>query len=74
MCVHLGKQQGNAATDLIRYRTEKVMSDKNAELIGAVVVELQAPKPDGVRYLRCALRTTPLAIWSRPRLMTVQPR
>jgi hypothetical protein len=74
ICVHLGKQQGNAATDLIRYRTKTVMSDKTAELIGAVVVELRAPKPDGVRYLRCAWRTTALAMSLRPRLMTVQPR
>jgi hypothetical protein len=31
------------------------MSDKNAELISAVFAELQAAKPDGVRYLSLRL-------------------
>jgi hypothetical protein len=31
------------------------MSDKNAELIGAVFAELQAARPDGVRYLALRL-------------------
>ena len=40
---------------LIRYRTRPDMADKNAELIAAVFAELDAAKPDGVRYLALRL-------------------
>ena len=40
---------------LIRYKTRPEMSDKNAELISAVFAELEAAKPDGVRYLSLRL-------------------
>lgn len=40
---------------LIRYKTKPEMSDKNATLIAGVFAELQAAKPDGVRYLSLRL-------------------
>ena len=40
---------------LISYRTKPEMSDKNAELVSAVYAELQAAKPDGIRYLTLRL-------------------
>jgi hypothetical protein len=40
---------------LIRYRARPDMADKNAELIAAVFAELQAAKPDGIRYLSLRL-------------------
>jgi hypothetical protein len=40
---------------LIRYRTKPDMADKNAALIAAVFAELDAAKPDGVRYLSLRL-------------------
>jgi hypothetical protein len=36
---------------LIRYKTKPEMADTNAALIAAVFAELQASRPDGVRYL-----------------------
>jgi hypothetical protein len=40
---------------LIRYKTKPELADKNAELIAAVFEELQATKPEGVRYLSLRL-------------------
>jgi RNA polymerase sigma-70 factor, ECF subfamily len=40
---------------LIRYKTKPEASDRNAELISAVFAELEAAKPDGVRYLSLRL-------------------
>jgi hypothetical protein len=40
---------------LIRYRTKPEMTDQNAALIAAVFAELNAAKPDGVRYLSLRL-------------------
>jgi len=40
---------------LISYRTKQEASDKNAELVSAVYAELQAAKPDGIRYLTLRL-------------------
>lgn len=40
---------------LIRYKTKPELADKNAELIAAVFAELQAAKPEGVRYLSLRL-------------------
>jgi hypothetical protein len=40
---------------LIRYRTRPEMADRNAELISSVFAELQAAKPDGIRYLSLRL-------------------
>ena len=40
---------------LIRYRTRPETSDTNAALISAVFAELEAAKPDGLRYLSLRL-------------------
>ena len=40
---------------LIRYRTRPETSDSNAALISAVFAELEAAKPDGLRYLSLRL-------------------
>jgi hypothetical protein len=40
---------------LIRYKTRPEASDRNAELISAVFAELEAARPDGVRYLSLRL-------------------
>jgi hypothetical protein len=40
---------------LIRYKTKPELADKNAELIAAVFEELNAAKPQGVRYLSLRL-------------------
>jgi hypothetical protein len=40
---------------LIRYKTRPDASDTNAALISAVFAELEAAKPDGVRYLSLRL-------------------
>src|SRR4051812_14501529 len=40
---------------LIRYRTRPDTSDTNAALIAAVFAELEAAKPDGLRYLSLRL-------------------
>jgi hypothetical protein len=40
---------------LIRYKTKPEMADKNAELIAGVFAELQATKPEGLRYLSLRL-------------------
>src|ERR1700732_3282102 len=40
---------------LIRYKTKPEMADTNAALIAAVFAELQASRPDGVRYLSLRL-------------------
>lgn len=40
---------------LIRYRTRPDASDANAALIAAVFAELEAAKPDGLRYLSLRL-------------------
>src|SRR3979411_3445551 len=40
---------------LIRYKTKPDMADKNAALIAGVVAELQATKPEGLRYLSLRL-------------------
>ncbi|KJC57198.1 hypothetical protein UP10_29400 [Bradyrhizobium sp. LTSPM299] len=40
---------------LIRYKTRPEMADTNAELVAAVFAELNAAKPDGVRYLTLRL-------------------
>lgn len=40
---------------LIRYRAKPEAADRNAELIAAVFSELEAAKPDGVRYLSIRL-------------------
>jgi len=43
------------ARRLIRYRTRPDASDTNAALIAAVFAELEAARPDGVRYLSLRL-------------------
>ena len=40
---------------LIRYKTRPDASDANAALIAAVFAELEAAKPDGLRYLSLRL-------------------
>jgi hypothetical protein len=40
---------------LIRYKAKPEAADRNAELIAAVFSELEAAKPDGVRYLSIRL-------------------
>jgi hypothetical protein len=40
---------------LIRYKTKPESADKNAELIASVFAELEATRPDGVRYLSLRL-------------------
>jgi len=40
---------------LIRYRTRPETSEANATLISAVFAELEAAKPDGLRYLSLRL-------------------
>ncbi|HKS20551.1 MAG TPA: hypothetical protein VJS63_15210 [Bradyrhizobium sp.] len=40
---------------LIRYKAKTEMADKNAELVAAVFAELNAARPDGVRYLTLRL-------------------
>jgi hypothetical protein len=40
---------------LIRYRTKPELADKNAELVAGVFAELQAARPEGVRYLSLRL-------------------
>lgn len=40
---------------LIRYKTKPESADRNAELVRAVFAELQAAKPEGVRYLTLRL-------------------
>jgi len=40
---------------LIRYKTRPDASDTNAALISAVFAELEAAKPDGLRYLSLRL-------------------
>jgi len=40
---------------LIRYKTRPDASDSNAALISAVFAELEAAKPDGLRYLSLRL-------------------
>ncbi len=40
---------------LIRYKTKPEAADRNAELIAKVFEELQAAKPDGLRYLSLRL-------------------
>jgi hypothetical protein len=41
--------------NLIRYKTKPEMTDKNAELITRVFEELNAAKPEGLRYLSLRL-------------------
>lgn len=40
---------------LIRYKTKPEAAERNAELVRAVFAELQAAKPEGVRYLTLRL-------------------
>ncbi len=40
---------------LIRYKTKPESADRNAELIAGVFTELQAAKPEGLRYLSLRL-------------------
>ncbi|MGQ0683035.1 hypothetical protein [Bradyrhizobium sp.] len=40
---------------LIRYKTKPEAAERNAELVRAVFAELQAARPDGVRYLTLRL-------------------
>jgi hypothetical protein len=40
---------------LIRYETKPELADTNAELIAGVFAELQAARPEGVRYLSLRL-------------------
>jgi hypothetical protein len=40
---------------LIRYKTKPDLADRNAELVAAVFRELNAAKPEGVRYLSLRL-------------------
>jgi hypothetical protein len=40
---------------LIRYRTKPGLADKNAALIAGVFEELEAAKPEGIRYLSLRL-------------------
>jgi hypothetical protein len=40
---------------VIRYRTKPDMADRNAELVAAVFAELNAAKPEGLRYLSLRL-------------------
>src|ERR1700743_3966303 len=40
---------------LIRYRTKPELADQNAALIAGVFAELNAARPDGVRYLSLRL-------------------
>ena len=40
---------------LIRYKTKPETAERNAELVKAVFAELQAAKPEGVRYLTLRL-------------------
>jgi hypothetical protein len=40
---------------LIRYKTKPELADKNAELIAGVFAELQAARPEGLRYLSLRL-------------------
>jgi hypothetical protein len=40
---------------LIRYKTKAETTDRNAELIAGVFAELQAAKPEGIRYLSLRL-------------------
>ena len=40
---------------LIRYKTKPEMADKNAELIAGVFAELEATRPEGLRYLSLRL-------------------
>jgi hypothetical protein len=40
---------------LIRYKAKPELADKNAELIAEVFTELQAAKPEGIRYLSLRL-------------------
>jgi hypothetical protein len=40
---------------LIRYKTKPELADKNAELVAGVFTELQAAKPEGLRYLSLRL-------------------
>lgn len=41
--------------NLIRYRAKPEAADRNAELVAAVFAELNAAKPEGVRYLSLRL-------------------
>jgi hypothetical protein len=47
--------EGMMKRTLIRYKTKPELADKNAELIAKVFAELQAAKPDGIRYLSLRL-------------------
>ena len=40
---------------VIRYKTKPEMADSNAELVGAVIAELKAAQPQGLRYLSLRL-------------------
>jgi hypothetical protein len=40
---------------LIRYKTKPEAADRNTELVKAVFAELQAARPEGVRYLTLRL-------------------
>ncbi len=40
---------------LIRYKTKAETTDRNAELMAGVFAELQAAKPEGIRYLSLRL-------------------
>jgi hypothetical protein len=40
---------------LIRYKTKPELADRNAELIAGVFTELQAARPEGIRYLSLRL-------------------
>ena len=40
---------------LIRYKTKPEAADRNADLVKAVFAELQAARPEGVRYLTLRL-------------------
>ncbi len=40
---------------VIRYRTRPEMADRNAELVAAMFAELEATRPEGLRYLSLRL-------------------
>ena len=48
---------------LIRYKTRPELAEKNAQLIASVFKQLEAAKPDGVRYVSLRLMAgSPLPI------------
>lgn len=55
MIGHRAAMEKMMKRNLIRYKTKPESADQNAQLIAGVFAELEATKPDGVRYLSLRL-------------------